>query len=86
MNWRTANSSDRPERVSGEQPAASSQLVSNLNHAAEMIELFKQVATDRNYSNRRIFDLGDLTEKVIRSLRPGLEERSLTLDVDCRQV
>jgi PAS domain S-box-containing protein len=64
--------------------AASSQLVANLNHAAEMIESFKQVAIDRSYSNRRVFDLGDLIEKVIRSLRPSLEKRRLTLDVDCR--
>jgi PAS domain S-box-containing protein len=64
--------------------AAASQLVANLNHAAEMIESFKQVAIDRNYSNQRIFDLGDLTEKVIRSLRPGLEEQRVTLRVDCQ--
>src|SRR5450631_1447828 len=65
--------------------AAASQLVANLNQAAEMIESFKQVAIDRNYSNQRIFDLGDLTEKVIRSLRPGLEEQSgVTLRVDCQ--
>jgi PAS domain S-box-containing protein len=63
---------------------ASSQLVANLHHAAEMIESFKQVATDRHSSNRRIFDLGDLTEKVIRSLRPGLEEQDVTLHVDCQ--
>jgi PAS domain S-box-containing protein len=64
--------------------AASLQLVANLNHAAEMIQSFKQVATDRNYSNQRIFDLGDLTEQVIRSLRPGLGEKSFTLEVDCQ--
>jgi len=63
---------------------ASSQLVANLNHAAELIQSFKQVATDRNYSNQRIFDLGDLTGQVIRSLRPGLRDQRLTLDVDCQ--
>jgi len=41
-----------------------------------MIESFKQVAIDRNYSNQRIFDLGDLTEKVIRSLRPVSKSRA----------
>ncbi|MBH5392320.1 PAS domain-containing protein, partial [Bradyrhizobium diversitatis] len=40
---------------------ASSQLVSNLNRAAELIQSFKQVAADRNYSDQRTFDLGDLT-------------------------
>lgn len=64
--------------------AASSQLVANLSHAAELIQSFKQVATDRNYSNQRIFDLGDLTEQVILSLRPGLRRQNLALNVDCQ--
>ena len=61
----------------------SSQLVSNLNRAAELITLFKQVAADRNYSDQRTFDLGDLTEQVVLSLRPGLRKHNLTLTVDC---
>jgi PAS domain S-box-containing protein len=61
---------------------ASSQLVANLNHAAELIQSFKQVATDRNYSNQRIFDLGDLTEQIAMSLRPGLGKQNLTLSVE----
>ena len=64
--------------------AASSQLVANLNHAAEMIQAVNQVATDRNYSNQRIFDLGDLTEQVIMSLRPGLVDQRVSLHVDCQ--
>jgi PAS domain S-box-containing protein len=63
---------------------ASSQLVANLNRAAELITSFKQVAADRNYSDQRIFDLGDLTEQVVMSLRPGLRKHNLTLSVDCR--
>jgi PAS domain S-box-containing protein len=63
---------------------ASSQLVANLNRAAELIQSFKQVAADRNYSDQRMFDLGDLTEQVVMSLRPGLRKHNLTLDVDCQ--
>jgi PAS domain S-box-containing protein len=63
---------------------ASSQLVANLNHAAELIQSFKQVATDRNESNRRTFDLGDLTEQIVLSLRPGLGKTNLTLKVECQ--
>jgi PAS domain S-box-containing protein len=63
---------------------ASSQLVTNLNHAAEMIQSFKQVTTDRNYANQRIFDLGDLTEQVLQNLRPGLGKKNLTLNVECQ--
>jgi signal transduction histidine kinase len=63
---------------------ASSQLVANLNRAAELIQSFKQVATDRDYSNQRIFDLGDLTEQVVLSLRSGLGKENLTLNVECQ--
>ena len=62
---------------------ASSQLVANLNRAAELIASFKQVAADRNYSDQRTFDLGDLTEQVMMSLRPGLRKHRLTFTVDC---
>ncbi|WP_407175191.1 PAS domain S-box protein [Bradyrhizobium sp. STM 3562] len=63
---------------------ASSQLVANLNRAAELIQSFKQVAADRNYSDQRSFDLADLTEQVVMSLRPGLRKQNLTLSVDCQ--
>jgi PAS domain S-box-containing protein len=63
---------------------ASSQLVANLNRAAELIQSFKQVAADRNYSDQRTFDLADLTEQVVMSLRPGLRKRNLTLNVECQ--
>ena len=63
---------------------ASSQLVANLNRAAELIQSFKQVAADRNYSDQRTFDLGDLTEQVVMSLRPGLRKHNLTLNVECQ--
>jgi PAS domain S-box-containing protein len=63
---------------------ASSQLVANLNRAANLIQSFKQVATDQSYSNQRVFDLGDLTEQIVMSLRPGLRKQDLTLNVDCQ--
>jgi PAS domain S-box-containing protein len=62
---------------------ASGQLVANLNRAAELIASFKQVAADRNYSDQRPFDLGDLTEQVVMSLRPGLRKHRLSLNVEC---
>lgn len=63
---------------------AASQLVANLNRAAELIQSFKQVATDRNYSDQRTFDLADLTEQVVMSLKPGLRKQNLALSVDCK--
>jgi PAS domain S-box-containing protein len=61
---------------------ASAQLVANLTRAAELIQSFKQVAADQNFSNPRIFDLGELTEQVATSLRPGLGKQNLTLNVE----
>jgi PAS domain S-box-containing protein len=63
---------------------ASSQLVANLTRAAELVQSFKQVATDRNHSNRRTFDLGDLTEQIFLSLRPSLGKQNVTLNVECQ--
>jgi PAS domain S-box-containing protein len=62
---------------------ASTQLVANLNHAAELVQSFKQVAIDRSSSSRRIFDLGDITMQAIKSLRAGLRDRGLTVRLDC---
>jgi C4-dicarboxylate-specific signal transduction histidine kinase len=59
-------------------------LVANLNRAADLIQSFKQVAADRNYSDQRSFDLADLTEQVVMSLRPGLRKHNLMLNVDCQ--
>jgi PAS domain S-box-containing protein len=63
---------------------ASSQLIANLSRAAELIESFKLVATDRNVSDQRMFDIGQLTEQVAISLRPGLGKKNLTLNVKCQ--
>jgi two-component sensor histidine kinase len=32
-----------------------------------------------------MFDLGDLTEQVLKSLRPGLGKQNLTLNVECER-
>jgi PAS domain S-box-containing protein len=61
-----------------------SQLVANLNRAAELIQSFKQVAADRSDSDQRAFNFGDLTEQVLMSLRPCLRKHNLTLNVDCQ--
>jgi signal transduction histidine kinase len=63
--------------------AASLQLMANLNHAAGLIQSFKQVAADRSYTDPRIFDLGELTKQIAKSLRPELRKRSLAFDVTC---
>lgn len=61
---------------------AASQVMINLNHAIDLIQSFKQVATDRNISDRRAFDLGEVTEQVVKGLRFSLR-RDLVVDVEC---
>lgn len=62
---------------------ASSQLLANLNRAAELIQSFKQVAVDRSYLDRRTFELGEFIEQVLVNLRPTMRKNHLTLNVDC---
>jgi signal transduction histidine kinase len=62
---------------------ATSQIMANLNHAVDLIQSFKEVAADRNSSNRRGFDLGQVTEQIISSLRSGQGVHDVTFRVDC---
>ncbi|MBV8849456.1 MAG: HAMP domain-containing histidine kinase [Methylobacteriaceae bacterium] len=70
------------EFIQGNREAAT-QLVSNLQRAGELIQSFKQVAVDRSHIERRVFDLKELTEQVIASLRPGLNKSRVKLTFTC---
>ena len=63
----------------------SAQLQESLNRAAGLIQSFKQVASDRNNSDMRSFDLGHLTEQVATGLRPALPKHDVTLNVECQR-
>jgi PAS domain S-box-containing protein len=63
----------------------SAQLQESLNRAAGLIQSFKQVASDRNNSDLRSFDLGHLTEQVATGLRPALPKHGVTLNVECQR-
>ena len=62
----------------------SAQLLDSLNRAAALIQSFKQVASDRNNSDIRSFDLADLTEQLATGLRPALPKHGVTLNVECQ--
>jgi len=62
---------------------APSQIMINLGNAVDLIQSFKQVAADRNVSDRRRFDLGQVTEEVVRGLRFGLRGQNLEVSVEC---
>jgi PAS domain S-box-containing protein len=65
---------------------ASAQLVANLNRASDLVQSFKQVATDRSGIERRAFDLGELTGQVLVGLRPELRRRNLVLNLECQHA
>ena len=62
---------------------ALSQIMANLIHAVDLIQSFKEVAAESDFSDRRGFDLGQMTEQIVRSLRSGLRSHNLTFRVDC---
>jgi signal transduction histidine kinase len=62
---------------------AASQIMVNLGNAVDLVQSFKQVAADRNVSDRRRFDLGEVTEQVVKGLRFGLRGQNLTVSVAC---
>src|SRR6185369_8769858 len=61
---------------------AGSQLMANLGHAVDLIQSFKQVATDR-VSDRRLFDLRQVTEQVVKGVRFGLPRQDLAVTIEC---
>ncbi|HEY9453904.1 MAG TPA: ATP-binding protein [Bradyrhizobium sp.] len=62
--------------------SGSTQILESLNRAAELVQSFKQVASDQNSSDLRAFDLGDLTEQVAVGLRPALPKNIVALRVN----
>ena len=58
----------------------------SLNRAAGLVQSFKQVAADRNNSDLRSFDLGELTEQLAIGLRPALPKHGVSLNVQCQPV
>jgi PAS domain S-box-containing protein len=62
---------------------ASTQLLANLGRAAELVRLFKQVASDQRGLRRRKFDAGELTTEVLFPLQDELQKRGVTFNVQC---
>jgi signal transduction histidine kinase len=63
---------------------ASSQLVTNLSRAAELIQYFKQLAGDQNQSEKRTFSVSELTKQVLMRLRQNLQEIDVALNIECQ--
>lgn len=57
--------------------------ISNLQRAAELVQSFKKIASDRSSAERRKFNLKEYIGDVVNSLRPRLKRTSHKLIVEC---
>lgn len=57
-------------------------LVRSCRRSAGLITSFKQVAADQTSERRRRFDLDELVEDIVSSMRPGIKHRDIEVSVD----
>lgn len=57
-------------------------LVRNLGRAGELVGSFKQVAVDRTSSRRREFQLAEVVNEILTSMRPGFKRLPITVTAD----
>ncbi len=50
--------------------------------AAELISSFKQVAVDRSSERRRTFEVRNLVDDIVTSLKPGMRFANVTINID----
>lgn len=60
-------------------------LRSNLERAANLIRNFKQVAVDQTSDQRRVFDVAELTNDIVSTLRPSYKTRPITIEINLPQ-
>ncbi len=61
-------------------------ILSNSERAANLIQSFKHVASDRTSEHRRSYDLQQYLEEIISSLRPRLKQSKTLVKIECSQV
>jgi signal transduction histidine kinase len=61
---------------------ASELLVRNLSRAGELVSSFKQVAVDRTSSRRREFQLAEVVNEILTSMRPGFKRLPIIVSAD----
>ena len=55
----------------------------NLNRAADLISSFKKVAVDQSSEDTRTFNVKELLNEVLLTLRPQLHSLPYIIDIDC---
>jgi signal transduction histidine kinase len=59
-------------------------ITSTLGRARELVANFKQVAVDRQSENRREFDLDEVIDETVVTLRPNLKKTPYEIETDLR--
>lgn len=62
---------------------ASQLMMLNIDRAAQLIQSFKQMAVDQASEERRVFNLADYVQEVLRSLGVRLKRASHIITVEC---
>jgi signal transduction histidine kinase len=57
----------------------------SLNAAAEQIQNFKQVAVDQTSAQRREFDLKEVAQEVISTLKPRIKHTEYSIEIDIQE-
>lgn len=70
------------ENYLAETTEACEQLQRNLNRASELINSFKQVAVDQTSSQRREFQLKDVIQEILMTLRPMTRKTPYAIECD----
>ncbi|MBN1413743.1 MAG: hypothetical protein JW973_01480 [Bacteroidales bacterium] len=61
---------------------AVSLIMSNMERTAAMVQSFKQISVDQASETRRVFNVKDYTQDIIRSLYPKFRNRKITINLN----
>jgi len=61
-------------------------ILSNSERAAQLIQSFKQVASDQTSEQRRSYDLQQYLDEILASLRPSLRKHKAQVNVQCAEA
>ena len=65
---------------------ASTLMYKNLARASNLVQSFKQVATDQSTEEPRLFNLKDYTNEVLNSIQPKFRRTNIEILVDCDEA
>jgi PAS domain S-box-containing protein len=61
----------------------STQLITNISRASELIQSFKQIAVDQSSDDQREFNLNEYLQEIAVSLKPTLRKTPHKIKIDC---